>query len=106
MVVINERFINVISNTLYMLKYNFEKDVQEVVRSLRCSLEKESRRDPTITIGVALDELLDDLDLALVGANREHASQRIRVMQKAIDMLGLYSIKEQKVSEYLLQNYS
>jgi hypothetical protein len=84
-------------------EYDFEEDVSKVVDSIKNKMGKEFRIDPDVTVGKALSEIWGDLDIALLGANDEHVSQRIKVMNTVIDRLDLN--EEQKVSEVLGSEY-
>jgi hypothetical protein len=83
--------------------YDFEEDISKVVDSIKNKMGKEFRIDPYVTVEKALSEIWGDLDVALLGVNDEHISQRIKVMNAAIDRLGLN--REQKVSEVLGPEY-
>jgi len=84
-----------------MARYNQEEDVRNVMTSLREKLRTEYGKDPTITVGSAVREIWDDLDVALVGADQAHYTKRIGVMQTAIERLGLEDRTDQRVYEYL-----
>lgn len=85
--------------------YRFDREVGRVQESIKEGLGKEYRRNPEITIGAALSEVWADLDVALLGADPEHASRRVMVMNAAIDRLRLQGRSEEKVRRYLPPQY-
>ena len=84
-----------------MARYNQEEDVRNVMKSLKEKLRREYDRDPTITVGSAVREIWEDLDVALVGADPAYCTRRTGVMQTAIEKLGLEYILGQRASKYL-----
>ncbi|NIO44143.1 MAG: hypothetical protein GTN36_01115 [Candidatus Aenigmarchaeota archaeon] len=84
-------------------KYDFEEDVSRVIDSIKNKMGKEYRIDASVTVGKALSEIWGNLDIALLGASKEHIAQRINVVNAAIDRLGFD--REKKVSEVLGPEY-
>ncbi|MBW2966175.1 hypothetical protein KY342_03660 [Candidatus Woesearchaeota archaeon] len=64
-------------------------DVRRVELATGRKLVKEIKRNPGITLGEAVHEIWEDLDVALVGAPREHAEKRISVVNEAMDRIGI-----------------
>ena len=83
----------------------YEADVRTVMSSIKHGLGKEYRINPNVTVGDALGYIWNELDKALSGARDEHTFQRIRVMNTAIDRLGLREIRSEKVSKILPARY-
>lgn len=87
-----------------MVRYDFNKDVNEAVKSVEEKLERYCRRDPCTMVGRALDEVWDRLDIALIGADRSDAAKRIEVMNVAMDRLKSKYNKKQKLSDYFSED--
>jgi len=86
-------------------RIGFNIDVAKVKESIKSDLGKEYRINSDVTVKEALNEIWTDLDVGLFGANFDYAKQRVKVVQTAINKLGLHDIDNQKVCDYLPQKY-
>ena len=84
-----------------MKALTFEQDVERVRASILRDLGKELRGDPEITVGKALSFIWDDFDAALTFMDEAKASQRVRVVDAAIESLHLYGNGGISLAAYL-----
>ena len=89
-------------------KNAFNKDVAEVIESIKKKMGKEYRFDNNVTVGKAVEEIYEDLDWKLALANnQEHARKRLEVVGEAMERLKVYDEKNigMKVSQFLSPKY-
>ena len=98
-----DSLINYIDKTILEIK-NMRK-LKEEYESIKKSLGKEYRINPNVTIEEAVNQIEQDLDLSLLGCDRNYAADRIDRFQHALDNMGLCSISKIKVVEYLPREY-
>ncbi len=82
-------------------KKDFEEDVKEVTPSIIKDLAKELKRNVDVTVGKALNEIMEDLDVALIGSERQYAYYRVKVVETAAQRIGLYENNDLKLKDYL-----
>ena len=80
-------------------------DIKKNIGSIKRNLAKEYRINPDITIENALNEIWADLDVSLIYVSNREASERIGLVKRSIDKLGLDKIKTIRVCDYLPAHY-
>jgi hypothetical protein len=98
------RILNYLSDSppVRLVKYiAFKQDVSRCVESLKRGLGKEYRIDNDVTVGTALDNIIDNLDAVFCG----RIANRLPVINAAVDELGLHKIRQEKVRGYIPLKY-
>ena len=81
------------------------RKLKEQYESIKKSLSKEYRISSDVTVGEAINQMEQDLDLSLLGCDGNYAADRIDEFQHALDNMGLRSIGNMMVVEYLPREY-
>jgi len=85
-----------------LVRYIFHRlDVRRVKRSVLEDLGKEYKRNPSISVGEAVNEIWGDLDVALVGAGAEYSGERVRTIRDALDSPGVSESSAGRLENYL-----
>mgnify|MGYP001566213686 CR=1 FL=1 len=98
-----DSLINYLDQTISEIR-NMRK-LKEQYESIKKSLGKEYRINPNVTIEEAINQIEQDLDLSLLGYDKNYAADRIDQFQSALDNMGLRSGCNIKLVEYLPREY-
>ena len=79
----------------------FEKNVEVESRSIIKLLEQEALKDPKITVGKALESILDWNGIPPLSV----FNYKTTVMYSAVDELGLWNISDHKLRDYVKLKY-
>lgn len=74
------------------------RDINAVKKSI---IDKMRRKYADMNVGEAVHEIWEGLDIALLGANREYSSKRVRVVRTALEELSINKKIEMSVRDYL-----
>ncbi len=77
-------------------------DLRRVKSSIYEGIQREVRRDSSITLGEAVGNLWADLDCSLAGMGEEHQTSRVLMFRRALDGLGIDETNKTLALTYLL----